>query len=295
MKDLIELISSLTVMLAALAGISAINKWKKERFDKAKIDAVEEYETCLRMIDKEFDTVLNESPVSFILNENDELNSHYTQLEIYLKSKKGSIEDLKAKIDSAEHFFDVYSGYAGNNLVFVNNFYQTTFLHMERAVVKLEMEILKLAINKHEDLAGKGGMYVFDFIENENNAFDYDDYMMMSYSTYLKFLSSADGAFYKDKRLFYGNAFKRIVSAEKMALHTAIMKRIFIKLKIFFMKYKLIGKVLHMTDKQAVIVSINGAINVIDTKGKDLDCIEKENRKNILKRLIKAEAQRMFS
>lgn len=295
MKDLIELISTLTVMIAALAGISAINKWKKERFDKAKIDAIEEYETCLRVIDKEFETVLNESPVSFCLNEDDTLNSHYEQLDLYLKSKKKSIGELKAKIDSSEHFFDVYSGYAGNNLVFVNNFYLTTFLHMERAVVKLEMELLQIDIDKYKDLNGKGGLYVFDFLKNENNDFDYDDYMMMSYSTYLKGLNDIDGTVFKDKRLFYSNAFKRIVSAEKMALHTAVQKRIFIKLKIFFMKYKLIGKVLHMTDKTAVIVSVNGAIDIIDTKGNDLNEIEIKNRKNIFKKMIKAEAKRLFS
>ena len=67
MIEIIELITAITVLLASLAGFSAVNKWKKETFEKKKtkiIDAYEENLISMRLIIRK---IVNED---FDYNEN---------------------------------------------------------------------------------------------------------------------------------------------------------------------------------------------------------------------------------
>ena len=47
MIEIIELITAITVLLASLAGFSAVNKWKKETFEKKKTKIIDAYEENL--------------------------------------------------------------------------------------------------------------------------------------------------------------------------------------------------------------------------------------------------------
>lgn len=295
MKELIDLISSITVLIAALAGISAVNKWKKERFFKVKIDAIEKYEDSLKNFASNVEKILDKSDMDFYLSESNSVDSYPEQIANFFDNKSESVEFLKVDLDEVERLFGIYSGYAGNKLAFSQNYYNSTYVLMRYAVVVFNVEVSRNKIFYEEFDEDVRSYFMVEFLDAKNEFFDIVDYMMISSPEFLYTMGGYDDSVFMDRRLLYKDIFLNIVSAEKMALHSSFFESAFIRIKILIMKYRVIGRVICISDKHAISVSVNGFVFRQSTNGESYEVLEEKNRSKLFRKLIKAEVMRHFS
>lgn len=295
MKDFIELISSITVFIAALAGISAVNKWKKERFFKVKIDAIEKYEDSLKTFDNNVEKILDKSDMDFYLNESSGVDSYPEQIANFFDDKNKAVESLKVDLDEAERLFGIYSGYAGNKLAFSQNYYHSMYVLMRYSVVVFSVEVSRNKKFYEEFDENARDYFMIEFLKAKNEFYDIVDYMMISSPEFLYTMGGYDDSVFIDRRLLYKDIFLNIVSAEKMALHSSFFESLFIRFKILIMKYRVIGRVMCISNKHAMSVSINGIVFRQSANGESYQVLEKRNRSNLFRKLVKAEVIRHFS
>lgn len=299
MKEIIDLLSSITVLIAALAGMSAVNKWKKERFDKVKIEAVEKYEESIINFANSIENILNKDDLDFYLKDvgsgSEEIRSVPEQIYTFYDDKFYKIENLKKDFDEVDNLYNTYSGYAGNKLVFSENYYHSVFLLMRFSVMCFKMELSEIEDLDKEFVNYKKGYFMVSFLNENRERFDMVDYMMISSPDFVLMMGGYDRSLFKDERITYKDIFLNIVSAEKMALHSSFLESVFIKIKIFIMKYRVVGRVLCISDRKAVVVGIGGAVFKCSTEGENYKVVEAKNRKNLFKKLLKSEIIRFFS
>nr|WP_289137394.1 hypothetical protein [uncultured Halomonas sp.] len=132
MIEIIELITAITVLLASLAGFSAVNKWKKETFEKKKtkiIDAYEENLISMRLIIRK---IVNED---FDYNENQ--NGINSANEFINYKKIDELERLRVKVAKAQLLRDRYMGSGGDGLTFSCNYYSSVCDMLFRCIFRL--------------------------------------------------------------------------------------------------------------------------------------------------------------
>lgn len=295
MNEFVELISSISVLIASFAGLSAVNKWKRERFDKAKIESIEEYESCLREVAHELNETLEQPEIYFYLREGDHENTVLEQMHLFLEIKNKSVSELSEKINKADDVLNVFSGYAGSKLSFVNNYYKTSVLLMKFSMLSFELDVKSLNNPEERYLDRKGGYFLFPFLSRETPNFDFINYMMLSSILSLFVYEEYDEDVFLDRRERFDDVFLKIVSYEKMALHSGFLKNLFLKVKILIMKYNLVGRVLYITDKHAIVVGLSGVIYKHDTQGYGCKFVEEKKRKRVFLKLVKSEFINIFS
>lgn len=295
MKDIIELLSSIAVLVAALAGMSALNRWKQERFYSVKINAIEDYDKALRKFDSSVKNILNENGFEFYLDENRNIKSVASQVADFYEKKHGDVEKLKLKYDELEELFSVYSGYSGNELYFSHNYYSSIYVVMRYSVVLFSVESNALDNSLSDDGSGLRKYFMARFLEEERMHFDVLDYMMISSPEFLFTMTGIQSRGVVDRRGLFEGGFLKIVSAEKVRLHSSFLKRCFISVKLFYKRYKVIGRVVCVGEKYAMAITMSGALCRQELKGKSYKELEGVNRERLFWRLLSFDLKRMLS
>ena len=225
MKDFIELISSISVLIASFAGLSAINKWKTEKFEKEKINSIEEYEKDSKdVIDKI--SIIRKKEVFKDLEELDYENivPDVALVKKYFDVKEKDFEDLQVLIRKMEVSLSSYSGYTGESMDFHFNYYFYNYIMMRKGMLSFAEESITRTADKESFAQVVYNHFLLE--SNKDKEIDIID-VLMSY-TPMDFLY-LDGIRYyniQDCRHKYNKLFGRRVQLEKIYVHSGVFNKL---------------------------------------------------------------------
>lgn len=295
MAELIDLISSVTVLIAALAGISAIDKWKKERFDKTKIEAIEAYEISIKDISDHVDEILTHNFKEIIRKaaiaraiDDDQIQE--SEVQIFLNKKEVEVSRLGEKLVKAKRLLRNYSGYAGESMAFTYNYYYSNYEMMNSCLTWMFINRSGYKDFSEEDHV----LYMIDFLTSEKTGVDIVDYMALQ-SVYSLLPFGGDAFFnHIDFRSDINKKILKILAAEKMRLHSAFLNKLFLSIKILMIKYRLSGRVVFASENFAVVIDSAGRVARRPTLKEKYYEIEKTTKRNIFFNLIKEHIKNIF-
>lgn len=278
MKEFIELISAVSVFIASIAGLSAVNKWKSERFDKNKIEAVEGYEEKIKDVAYKIQETVN----SDIVYDDYSWGSKVDLTDILKYEKEGRIDGLRASIDEARAFLDKYRSFSGNKLSFNFNYYQSTFLLMESC---LSFVCYENIFDEKEDFDfNMAALRFFDM--KEDKMADVVDLLMVHSPIHLYFVAGLDNIYFSDLRSKYSEVLINLARLEKIYIYSNFLRKTLIKIKAFILEYRVYGRVLCHSNRNAIILGGSGNVFRVPTQGKSCEALEKFYRKKVLREMI---------
>jgi hypothetical protein len=271
MKEFIDLISAVSVFIASIAGLSAVNKWKSERFDKNKIEAVEGYEEKIKDVVYRIQETLNGD----IVYGDYSWNSEVDLTDILKYEKESKIESLRASIDEARAFLDQYRSFSGDKLAFNFNYHNSTFLLMESC---LSFVCYENIFDERKDFDFNIAALRF-FDKKEDKIADVVDLLMVHSPIHLYFVAGLDNVYFNDSRNKYSEVIMNLARLEKVYIYSNIIRKALIKIKAFILEYRISGRVLCHSHRNAVILGDSGNVFRISTQGKSCEALEKFYRK----------------
>lgn len=279
--------SSVSVLIASIAGLLAINKWKVERFEKVKIETLERYEESVRSIrlkiykicGKNLEFEIHESNISF-KNENNETIS-----SVLNKVKREGLVELREIVYVAEDNIDKYISYSGERMLFSYNYYKSSCDLMFETLSQLG--ILAFIKDFESDNKCFTELVVEHLKTSDFSLCDFSDFTFIQRDNLSHVFGMAAGLKVEDNRYIYDEMIYKLVRLEKRYLYSGFLGKTFIKGKIFVLKYNISGRVLLLGDKFSYIVNAFGSVQRVERRGrgkKELECVF---RKNLFFNMIK--------
>ncbi|ATH77821.1 hypothetical protein CLM76_09540 [Vreelandella venusta] len=278
MREVIDFISAISVLVASLAGLSAINKWKSERFDKRKIEAIEGYEAKIKDVASRIKEAVN----SDIVYSDYSWDSTVDLTDILKYEKEGRVDGLRSTIDEARLFLDQYRSFSGNRLSFNFNYYSSTFFLMESC---LSFVCYENIFDEREDFDFNIAALRF-FDKEEDKIADVVDLLMVHSPIHLYFVAGLNNIYFNDFRRKYSDVLMSLARLEKIYIYSNILSKMLIKTKIFILEYRVSGRVLCHSHRNAIILGDEGNVFRVPTQGKSYEALEKDYRKKVLRKMI---------
>lgn len=294
MGDILELVGSLSVLMASIAGLLAINKWRVEKLDKSKIDAFENYEICVDKVKEKLRGVYLEHVFDeVIIDSNDKDERVFKEEDVFIVYKKTKVKELKESLDECRTCVEKFSTYSSQDLFYHFNYYYYFYMCLDEALWTLTNELSEID-GEYSNLYS----LVADNVDKRRLFSMYtlgQSMFMLDASPKMKAINVIKKAGFKDLRGRFDYYFDRLLKLEKMIIYSGFLMRIFLKLKIFILKCRLAGKVWFLGDENVWFIMDNGGINVIPKKEDNILKIEKREKATIIWIMIRKAALELFS
>jgi len=282
MKEIVELMSSFSVLIASIAGLMAINKWKKERYEKVKIESIESLEKSLRNVRNKIVEIqiqnINDSLIKE-LNEKMALEGSVElyDIEAFIVIKEQELDKVKKELVEAGKRLGEYCDYQGDSMRFSYNYFFTISEQMSSALARLKKALKNSSVNMDQDVVS----FITELLIENKERFDLVDFSLIQ-SPFTILQNEVISTSMKVVSLGFDNENRalRIVVAEKIRLHSLMPKSILISLKIFIMKFRMAGDVILMSDKYAVVVEYSGIVNIYPVDGKTFNEVSSIHKRN---------------
>ncbi|WP_144982325.1 hypothetical protein [Halomonas sp. C22] len=266
MKEIIELASAISVLFASLAGVLAINKWRVERLDKAKIDAFEAYESAVEKLSEKVDFFYGGVGFKEANINSDSLKS---VIDAYYDIRSAELLKIKSQLGEAGKCVDKYSMFAGDALHFNFRYHYSVVMEMERSLFLF----CSFLVNKAELEEEKEDFYVL--VSRFSKGKDYgsndliDSLMMVDHSMEAIAASYASGNRVEIYRREVNLYMEKILRVEKRMLYSSFPIKIFLKVKFFFLKCRIVGRKWLLLKDEAWVVTESGELCLFERmKGK---------------------------
>lgn|GEM_PF-5003379 len=313
MKDIADFFSSISIIVAALAGLGVISKWKSERFDKIKIDALEKYEGLIRSVKDELaflmsDDLKKEYGDYFVdTRSKEDFSEQMFKVEydkklrptrFFINRKNEIFYNVREKLSLADKVLNVYCDYEGKRLGFTHNYFisiskvfEESLSHVTNAMNSQEDDEY---VDESKDITRKVDFYYdadFSYCLMFNK-FGYDFFKI----AFIKTSPGSTGSFKDlyDKRVEVCSKVISLAAAERVRVHSLFFMRWLVALKVFLAKYSIVGKVVFSDGVNALIMGFDGGVFNINVNGRSVEEIENESRIKAFRKLLKIEIKNMF-
>lgn len=297
MKDIIELVGAFSVLIASFAGLVAINKWKKERFEKVKIEALESYAICMENINDTMEVMVSQDHREVVRNavELDVLEgrdrSQESNVKIFFEQKEKEIFLLGEKLIESNKLLRTYTGYGSDSIAFSYNYFSSFRQEMNLCLQWMLINRVKFRGCSEDDFT----IYMFELLRDEKASVDFIDYMAVHSVLNLTIICGNSFGGMVDNRVEFDNKVLKILAEEKIRLHSMVFGKFWRALKIFLIKYYLAERVVLASESYAMVVGCSGDVRRLGLLGKGFKEFEKENRKGVFLKLLKHEVKSFFS
>lgn len=294
MEGALDFLGSLSVLIASIAGLLAINKWRVEKLDKSKVDAFENYEACIDEVKIKLRGAYKEYIFDYpAIGVDDEGEKLKKDLSRFIDSKKRRLNNLKESLDECRKYVEKFSTYSSQDLFYHFNYYYYSYMCLEEALWVVSNDLL--------EIDGEYSNLYSLIADNLNKKRAFSAYtlgqsmFLLDASHKMKAVNAIKKAGFKDMRGGLDYYFDRLLKLEKMVLFSGFLMRIFLKIKIFVLKCRLAGKVWFLGDEYVWFVMENGGVSSIPKNENDILKIEKKEKWVIIRMMIQKAVVEFFS
>ena len=277
MKEILEIISSLSVLIASIAGALAVSKWRAERFERSKIEAFEKCEKSFSKMRFKAKEIEGKGVylVPDMLEEDDKKSLGF----YFYNLKNKEMEELDFLYNEMELALEDYKGYVGYGDLICFEYFKGFYLVMINCLHNFVYEDIDINENG-------SGRFVDEIIFNYLNS---GDSVVADEIEYPK-LFRKDAEFtevFKDFRTEYHELVCEIIRFRKLQLHSGLLRKIVLGIKIFYLECDISGRVLLMGKEEAIVVLQSGSVIKMPSMGCSIEDLEKKLRSKLYLKMTK--------
>ncbi|QPL46612.1 hypothetical protein IT895_02000 [Halomonas sp. A40-4] len=300
MNEIVKLISSLSVLIAAFAGLNAINKWKAEKFDKEKIHYMERFYNSLISCKSNFydfrkgnfDENCYIEQIQEVVNyggsfeQDEEEEMPYGPLGYFIKDKKAGFSNIRKSNYKSKNLLEKYMKFSGGYPAFYYNIFDSLKRELENCIYNVRFNYN----NKFEDRDLDAEVKLKRYFDESSNAQIFDVLMLHNEfrSIDVNRLITIDS---------FDDFFKKLVVLSGLEVrfeHSSVIMKPFKFMKIFYLKHDLRSSVIFGVGDIFLYIDVDGSFVRKEANGKKLSCFEKDIRKGLFRREVYYMSKQVF-